>query len=413
VADFHDAEGQVIDQGVVLRFVAPSSFTGEDVVELQGHGGPVVMDLLLESVLSAGARLAAPGEFSQRAFLNGKIDLAQAEAVADLIDAVSRAAVVGAARSLSGEFSNRIDTFAAQLRELRAFVEAAIDFPEEEVDFLADGQVAARLQGLTRAVQKIRDTARQGVLLNDGLRVVLAGKPNVGKSSLLNQLAGDERAIVTPQAGTTRDLVHAEIAIDGLPLSVTDTAGLRFSDDVVEAEGVRRARQAIDDSDRVLLVVDAAEAARESFDLARTIAEESLPNDRLTLVINKIDLTREAPGDDQKGWGTSSMEGGGIPVLRVSALTRAGMPALRDHLKSVAGYRAEDGVFLARRRHLDALQRCLDALALGERALSERGAGELLAEDLRLAHDALGEIVGRVSSDELLGDIFSQFCIGK
>ena len=365
-----------------------------------------VLDFLLESVLSAGARLAGPGEFTQRAFLNGKIDLAQAEAVADLIDAASRSAVVGAARSLSGEFSRHINAFAARLRELRAFVEAAIDFPEEEVDFLGDGQVAGRLRDLIADVREIHDTARQGVLLNDGLRIVLAGKPNVGKSSLLNRLAGQERAIVTPQAGTTRDLVHAEIAIDGLPLSVTDTAGLRASNDVVEVEGVRRARQAIEESDRLLLVVDATEVAPGVPDPGKLIGDEILPNNRLTIVVNKIDLTQQTPG---------AAKDGAIPVLCVSALTGAGMAELRDHLKSVAGYRAErpKGFFLARRRHLDALHRCLDAMTFGERALTDRGAGELLAEDLRLAHDALGEIVGRVSSDELLGDIFSRFCIGK
>jgi len=411
ISDFRDHRGQVVDQGVVLRFVGPASFTGEDVVELQGHGGPVVMDLLLESALAAGARLANPGEFTQRAYLNGKIDLAQAEAVADLIDAASRSAVVGASRSLRGEFSDRIGRLAAQLRELRAFVEAAIDFPEEEVDFLADGQVSARLEDVVGAVQAVADTARQGVLLNDGMRVVLAGKPNVGKSSLLNKLTGDERAIVTPQAGTTRDLVHADIVIDGLPLTVTDTAGLRTSGDLVEREGVRRAHGAIEDADLVLLVVEAGEVAQGLVGRVQALEADVLgttkTNDRLarlTIVINKIDLTEDEPGlTVLEGW----------QAVRLSALTGAGVSSLREHLKALAGYRAEEGVFLARRRHLDALQRCLEALALGERALVEQGAGELLAEDLRLAHDALGEIVGRVSSDELLGDIFGSFCIGK
>ena len=411
ISDFRDHRGQVVDQGVVLRFVGPASFTGEDVVELQGHGGPVVMDLLLESALAAGARLANPGEFTQRAYLNGKIDLAQAEAVADLIDAASRSAVVGASRSLRGEFSDRIGRLAAQLRELRAFVEAAIDFPEEEVDFLADGQVSARLEDVVGAVQAVADTARQGVLLNDGMRVVLAGKPNVGKSSLLNKLTGDERAIVTPQAGTTRDLVHADIVIDGLPLTVTDTAGLRTSGDLVEREGVRRAHGAIEDADLVLLVVEAGEVAQGLVGRVQALEADVLgttkTNDRLarlTIVINKIDLTEDEPGlTVLEGW----------QAVRLSALTGAGVSLLREHLKALAGYRAEEGVFLARRRHLDALQRCLEALALGERALVEQGAGELLAEDLRLAHDALGEIVGRVSSDELLGDIFGSFCIGK
>ncbi len=405
-AEFHrfrDAGGQVIDEGLALYFPAPRSFTGEDVLELHGHGGPVVMDLLLQRVLALGARAARPGEFSERAFLNGKLDLAQAEAIADLIDSGTAQAARAALRSLEGEFSHRIQALVEALIELRVYVEAAIDFPEEEVDFLAEPEVGQRLTALEQAFDAVQGAARQGRLLREGMTLVIAGRPNAGKSSLLNALAGRESAIVTEIPGTTRDLLREHVQIDGMPLHLIDTAGLRETADVVEREGVKRAWAEIERADRILLVIDDREGLAEEDRGILARLPEGVP---VTLVYNKIDLTGRSPGpaegeDDR-------------PALGLSARTGAGLDALREHLKAVMGYAgAEEDGFIARRRHLDALARARAHLDAGREALRSQRAGELLAEELRLAQQALGEITGEFTPDDLLGRIFSTFCIGK
>jgi tRNA modification GTPase len=399
-ATISDSSGEPIDQGLVFQFRAPHSFTGEDVAEMHGHGGPVVMDQLLKSVLAQGVRLARPGEFTERAFLNGKIDLAQAEAVADLIASVSVAAARSALRSLTGRFSGCIDSLSRQILDLRVFVEGAIDFPEEEIDFLAEGGVGQRLERLIEELRELLATATQGAILNEGITLVLAGRPNVGKSSLLNRLLGYERAIVTSMPGTTRDVLAERMDLDGIPVRVVDTAGLRRSNDVIEQEGMRRALAEIGEADRVLLVRD----DESPEDLAALISEEGIPTDRLTIVTNKIDRNAGVAGERR---------GGRFEEVGVSALTGAGIDALKVQIKRAVGFREEEGVFSARRRHLEALARAKMALEHGAEALRGSGAGELLAEDLRAAHDSLGEIVGVVSSDALLGEIFSRFCIGK
>ncbi|GAB2787849.1 tRNA uridine-5-carboxymethylaminomethyl(34) synthesis GTPase MnmE [Halomonas shantousis] len=402
---FEGAQGQ-IDEGIALFFAGPHSFTGEDVLELQGHGGPVIMDLLLERCVQLGARLARPGEFSERAFLNDKLDLAQAEAIADLIDANSRAAAENALRSLQGEFSRRVHGLVERLIELRMYVEAAIDFPEEEIDFLADGKVAAKLAGIRDELDRVREAAGQGALMREGMTVVIAGRPNAGKSSLLNALTEQETAIVTDIAGTTRDVLREHIHLDGMPLHVIDTAGLRDTPDAVERIGVQRAWAEIERADRVLLLVDAADT--EATDPMKIWPEfvSRLPDaSRLTLVRNKIDTTGEAP---QSELSTTP------PVLRISATTGTGVDNLKAHLKAVMGYQSgSEGRFSARRRHLDALGRADAALDNGEAQLQGHAAGELLAEDLREAQQALGEITGEFSADDLLGKIFGEFCIGK
>jgi tRNA modification GTPase len=401
---FRDGDGAPIDTGLALFFPAPHSFTGEDVLELHGHGGPVVLDLLLQRLLQLGARNAAAGEFSQRAFLNDKLDLAQAEAIADLIDSGSAQAARAALRSLQGEFSLRVHELAERVLELRMWVEAAIDFPEEEIDFLADRTLGLRMDDVRHRFAELAETARQGALLRDGMTVVIAGRPNAGKSSLLNRLAGYEAAIVTPIAGTTRDVLRERIAIDGLPLHVLDTAGLRESADAVEAEGIRRAHQEISRADRVLFVVDAADPvaiAGIEADLA------ALPQDvPVTLVFNKIDRSgdeeRIAAGQDARA------------RAYLCAATGQGIDLLRQHLKDCIGYHpAAEGALSARARHLDALRRARAHVEAGHRLLLERHAGELVAQELRDAHRDLGEITGEVSSDDLLGKIFSSFCIGK
>ena len=384
----------------MLFFPAPRSFTGEDVVELHGHGGPIVVDMLLAAALTCGARLARPGEFTERAFLNGRLDLAQAEAVADLIASRSEAAARSALRSLSGAFSTRVTALTTEMLELRIFVEGAIDFPEDEVDFLTEGRVEERLKRLIGNLASLLETATQGAILNEGITLVLAGRPNVGKSSLLNRLLGFERAIVTDMPGTTRDVLAESIDIGGIPVRIVDTAGLRLSGDAVEREGIRRAREQIAEADRILLVRDAT--ALEP--VSALIAEQTLPTERMTLVTNKIDLAGLQPGE---------RVGLDFAEVCVSAVTGAGIASLREHILRAVGHRPEVGVFSARRRHLDALNRASASLKDGERALHEAGAGELLADDLRRAHDQLGEIVGTVTSDALLGEIFSRFCIGK
>lgn len=404
-SNFVDQNDNVMDQGLMLFFPGPHSFTGEDVVELQGHGGPIIMAQLLARAVQLGARLARPGEFSERAFLNDKLDLAQAEAIADLIDSGSEQAARSAMKSLQGAFSIRINELLERLIELRMFVEAAIDFPEEEIDFLSDGRVQTMLEAVLCQLEAVFVEARRGVLLKEGMRVVLAGRPNAGKSSLLNQLAGSERAIVTAIAGTTRDVLREQIHLDGMPLHITDTAGLRESPDEVEQEGIRRAWQEIDQADRILLLTDASEHQDIDPDIfwpdfVNNIKDKS----RITVIRNKIDLTAELPGTTT----------GNYTVIRLCARSGQGVDNLREHLKQVMGYdgQVETG-FTARQRHLDALQRTQTSLQTGLQQLLHHGAGELLAEDLRVAQEHLGEITGRFTPDDLLGQIFSSFCIGK
>ena len=405
---FNDGQGELIDEGIGLFFPNPHSFTGEDVFELQGHGGTVILDLLLREVCALGARLARPGEFSERAFLNDKLDLAQAEAIADLIESSSEQAARCAVRSMQGVFSRRIETLVEAITHLRIYVEAAIDFPEEEIDFLADGKVATDLQDLRDQLQGVLAEAQQGSILRDGMKVVIAGRPNAGKSSLLNALAGREAAIVTAIEGTTRDVLREHIHIDGMPLHIIDTAGLRDSPDEVEQIGIARAWDEIRQADRILLMVDATTTDK-------TTPEEIWPDfiDKLpaaapvSVIRNKVDLTGEMVGLAQS-------EPQQAPVIRLAAKSTAGLDVLRDHLKQCMGFASTtEGGFLARRRHLDALERAADCLVQGQAQLEGYGAGELLAEDLRAAQDALGEITGQMTPDELLGKIFGSFCIGK
>lgn len=399
---FLAADGEAIDNGLALFFPAPASFTGEDVLELHAHGGPTVLDMLLARVLELGAHLAQPGEFSQRAFLNDKLDLAQAEAIADLIDSASVEAARAALRSMRGEFSQAVRSLTEAVIETRMHVEAAIDFPEEEIDFLADETLKARLEHARQMCTQIMSSARQGALLREGMTVVIAGKPNAGKSSLLNRLAGYNAAIVTDIPGTTRDILRERIHIDGMPLHVLDTAGLREQADVVEAEGIRRAREAMHQADRILYIVDAS-ADPDSDAIERELKE--LPSEvPVTIVLNKIDLT-QAP---------SRYEQCVPPRLHVSAASGQGIDLLREHLKECVGYLgAGAGTLSARRRHLDALARASRHLAEAMRQLTEHRAGELMAEELRQAQQSLGEITGEFTSDDLLGRIFASFCIGK
>ncbi len=398
-ASFRDGAGAVIDEGLVLLFPAPNSYTGDDVVELQGHGGPMVMRNLLGRALELGARLAQPGEFTRRAYLNDRIDLAQAESVADLIDAASAEAAMAAARSLSGEFSRRIHELVAGLTELRMHVEACIDFPEEEIAPADREWQVERLEGLRASLGALLAEARQGMVLRDGLSVVLAGRPNVGKSSLLNRLAGEEVAIVTPIAGTTRDYVRATITLEGVPIHLIDTAGLRETDDPVERIGVERTWQAIAAAGAALMLVDARQGVAIDAELAARLPA-GIP---LAVVANKQDLVLD---------GASDAEGiAGGTVLRVSAKTGAGLEELRAWLLGVAGWKPHgEGLFAARARHVAALDRAGLALTAAADAVQ---AFEIMAEELSRAQGAMGEITGEVSSDQLLGEIFSRFCIGK
>ncbi len=409
LARFLDAAGQSLDQGLALYFPAPASFTGEPVLELQGHGGALVMDLVMQRLLELGCRLARPGEFSERAFLNGKMDMAQAEAVADLIDAGTAAAARAAVRSLQGEFSARIHDLRERLTALRIYVEAAIDFPDEELDFLSDAALTARLAEVSAGFRSLLASARQGALLREGFTVVIAGKPNAGKSSLLNRLAGDDIAIVTDLPGTTRDVLRQHLHLDGLPLHLVDTAGLRTATDVVEAEGIRRARAEMQRADRILYLVDAGDGEEAAVPGA---AELGLPSGiPVTFVINKIDLLEgRARAEARFEEGNSAADG----RVYLSALTGEGLERLRAHLKVCAGYHEPTaGTISARRRHLDALDRARVLFESAGAVLRETRAYELFAEDLRLAQLALSEITGEFTSEDLLGEIFGSFCIGK
>ncbi len=393
---FRGTDGHRIDTGLALYFPAPASFTGESVLELHGHGGPLVISLLVDAIVSYGARRAEPGEFSKRAFLNDKLDLVQAEAIVDLINAGTSQAARAALRSLSGDFSRAVDALAEQLVKLRLHVEAAIDFPEEEIDFLSDEALLARVSDCAAAFAALQDNAAQGRLLRDGFQVVIVGKPNAGKSSLLNLLSGQEAAIVTEVAGTTRDVLREQIDIDGLAVELVDTAGLREDPDRIEEEGIRRAHKALANADAVLLIQDATDD--EDHEL-----HEKLPAGiPVTIVRNKVDLTGEPAGrlDDD--------------TVNLSAQTGAGLEALRARLSELAGYENQgEGAFTARRRHIEALERAAVHFETGRTALEETRAGELFAEELRLSHHALGEITGTFTADDLLGKIFSEFCIGK
>ena len=395
---FLDENQQVIDDGIALYFPAPHSFTGEDVLELQGHGGQVVLDMMMRRCIELGATMAKPGEFSERAFLNDKLDLAQAEAISDLIDSSSEQAARSAVRSLQGEFSTKVNELLQQLIYLRMYVEAALDFPDEEIDFLADNRVVDKLTIIKKQLNKLSSTTKQGSLLRDGMHLVIAGRPNAGKSSLLNALAEQNSAIVTEIAGTTRDVLRESINLDGMPLHIVDTAGLRESDDPVEQIGIERAWQEIEKADLILLLMDAQTGLGKE---EQKILAQMPPHLPVLKVFNKVDLLESNPslGDD---------------VIRISAKFKTGIDELREQLKQRMGYHADgESTFIARRRHLQALELTEEAVERGEVQLKEFNAGELLAEELRMAQESLGQITGEFTPDDLLGEIFSSFCIGK
>ena len=397
-ATFRDARGEPVDAGLALYFPGPASFTGESVVELQGHGGPLVLSMLVEAAVELGARRAEPGEFTKRAFLNDKIDLAQAEAIADLIESGTAQAARAALRSLSGAFSDAVKGLVDQLTGIRMYVEAAIDFPEEEIDFLGDEELGERLSSCSAAFESLLSQAAVGRVMRDGYQVVIVGKPNAGKSSLMNRLSGEETAIVTELAGTTRDVLRERINIDGLAVELVDTAGLRDNPDRIEEEGIRRARKAMAEADAVLWIQDATEAVPEQI-------EEPVPDGiPVTIVRNKIDLSGERAGTVD----------GKRPVVLLSARTGEGLDALRERIRELAGFRdLGEGAFTARRRHVEALRDAHRHFQAGRAALRDAHAGELLAEELRLSQQALGTITGEFTADDLLGRIFSEFCIGK
>ncbi|KGP63782.1 tRNA modification GTPase MnmE [Legionella norrlandica] len=396
---FYNSDNEIIDQGIAIYFKAPHSFTGEDIVEIQAHGSPVVLDLLIKESVACGARLAKPGEFSERAFLNDKIDLIQAEAIADLIQASSNTAARMALKSLQGDFSKEINQLNEELVYLRMYVEAAIDFPEEEIDFLNDGKVAGLLQKIIQRLNGIRAKANQGVLLREGLSLVIAGRPNAGKSTLINNLAGRDVAIVTEIAGTTRDIMREHILLDDIPLHIIDTAGLRDSDDVVEREGIKRAWEELKRADCVLLVIDVSNPDQQVSLMSelRLAIPEQIP---IITVYNKIDTLNLSARCDDK-------------TVYLSARTGHGIDELKKVIKQLVGYQPAEGQFLARRRHLQALDEAKALLQVGQAQLEHHKAGELLADDLRLAHQVLCEITGEFTSNDLLGKIFSSFCIGK
>lgn len=399
---FYAADGSVLDQGLALYFPNPHSFTGEDVLELHAHGSPLLLDMLLKRLLELGVILARPGEFSERAFLNGKLDLIQAEAIADLIDACSEQAARSAVRSLQGEFSRRIQQLVDSLIDLRVYIEAWLDFPEEDLDLLTDQHIKLTLGQITTLLQQVKDSAQQGALLRDGMRVVIIGRPNVGKSSLLNQLSGQESAIVTDIPGTTRDVLREYIHIDGLPLHIIDTAGIRDSDDPIEREGMRRAAQEIANADRILLLLDVTDSPNRQM----TEFPLPLPPEKLTIIYNKIDLSKQSARIESQPQGGSA--------VYLSAKTAAGIDLLRTHLKACLGFTTTtESTFIARRRHLDALERAAQYLDEANTRLLQGHSAELLAEELRLAQQSLSEITGQFLPDDLLGEIFGRFCIGK
>jgi tRNA modification GTPase len=412
---FFDSRSDMLDQGIALFFPGPNSFTGEDVLELQGHGGYFVLDNLLQAVMCAGARLARPGEFTERAFLNDKIDLAQAEAIADLIDSSSHEAARSAIRTLQGEFSRLIEALAESIIHLRVYLEAAIDFTDEEIDFLSEGRISQKLANIIVQLDAVLAQAKQGALMREGMSVVIAGKPNAGKSSLLNALAGKDSAIVTDIAGTTRDVLSEQINLDGMPLHITDTAGLRHSSDIVEQEGIRRALLAVGNADRLLLMVDSSQEKVDQHNLSTYLASpgfgdlaNSIDVSRVTIIQNKADLT----GDESSY--IASSRASEPAIIKLSAKENFGIDLLKQHLKDCMGFQAtREGGFIARRRHLDALSKARESLQQAAIQLDQHGAAELVAEDLRHAHKHLGEITGQFSTDDLLGRIFSSFCVGK
>jgi tRNA modification GTPase len=409
-ANFKDSSNANLDSGIAIYFPGPASFTGEDVVELQAHGGPIILDMIMRECVALGARNARPGEFSERAYLNNKIDLSQAEAIADLINSNTEQAARNATRSLQGEFSNKIHALVQSVTELRVYVEAAIDFPEEEIDFIGDGIVRERLVSIIEQLESVQRQARQGSLIREGMKLVIAGKPNAGKSSLLNAMSGQDRAIVTAIEGTTRDILHEHINIDGMPVNIVDTAGLRVSDDEIEQEGIRRAHHEMRSADRILLVIDNSEQHASLLSLSellpRALADDpTIANIPITVIHNKCDLDGTSPNLDSTG---------DKPTIYLSAKTGDGIELLFNHLKQLMGYETQvEGQFSARRRHLNALNESRAFLDAGLAQLDGAGAGELLAEDLRYCQNSLGDITGVMTSDELLGEIFSNFCIGK
>ena len=395
---FVDQDGVAIDEGIALYFPAPNSFTGEDVLELQGHGGPVILDLIMQRCIALGARIAQPGEFSERAFLNNKIDLAQAEAIADLIESGSAKAARSAMRSLQGEFSSQIHALVKTLINLRLHIEAALDFPEEEIDFLSDKRITQKLDKLTREIRQVFKKAKQGSLLREGLNLVIVGQPNAGKSSLLNRLAGRDAAIVTHIPGTTRDVLKEYIQIDGMPLHILDTAGLRDSEDIVEQEGIKRTWNEIRQADVIALLIDDTNGFNQQDQLILDQLPKRLP---VLRIHNKIDVSQHAAGKS----GTE---------IYLSAKTGAGFSAFEQELKKIIGYQEDaEGLIIARRRHLDALETASREIDAAESQLTQNNAGELVAEHLRIAQDALSTITGEFTANDLLGEIFSSFCIGK
>lgn len=396
--NFYDESGQILDEGLILFFPNPHSFTGEDVVECQIHGSPIILDVLVKNICHYGARIARPGEFSERAFLNDKMDLAQAEAIADLIAASSERAARMAVNSLQGIFSDKVRHLTEELIHCRLYVESAIDFPDEEIDFLSDGHVLQLVDNLLENLQSITDSACQGALMQEGISVVIAGRPNAGKSTLINALSGQDIAIVTDIAGTTRDVMRQHVLLDDIPLHLVDTAGLRNSNDPVEKEGIRRAWQEVSRADCVLLVVDVTDDKEIALDSeVRAVLPDSVP---IITVHNKIDKQQSASKIDEHH-------------VFMSAKTADGLNLLKALIKKAVGYQPAEGHFIARRRHLDALSQAKSSIEKGRVQLTQAKAGELLAEELRQAQRALDEITGEFTSDDLLGKIFSSFCIGK
>ena len=416
-ANFLNASGAIIDSGIAIFYAAPNSFTGEDVLELQGHGGTQILNEVMGQVLSFGARQANPGEFSERAFLNNKIDLVQAEAIADLIDAGSKQAARSAMRTLKGEFSKRVELMQEQLTATRVNVEAAIDFSDEDIDVISDTGVVEAIKDTLTELKKVFEQAQQGVILKEGMNVVIAGKPNVGKSSLLNALAGENTAIVTDIPGTTRDVLKMDISLEGMPIHIFDTAGLRSSEDLVELEGIKRAQQTIEQADQVLLVIDAAHQQHgvnnllsllEEFQSELTLNSDGTTN--LTFILNKVDLVKEL----EAARTSVSLDNKDYPQISLSAKSGEGLNLLREHLKQIIGYLpSEGGDFVARERHLKALNSAKGFINSALSNISKRSPYEIVAEDLRLAQKALGAISGEFTSDDLLGEIFSGFCVGK